>query len=349
MSDPPFDPTQPPHDPTRPPEPIHPSEQEGTRGLQAVGPWIEAQRRRRLWFLRLTIGGLGAGLVLIGVGLVIARTSGLAALRWELENVDVDPETGVRPGAEDRTFAVDGAREAVLFVHGWCSSPRDFGPLPEQVAAAGMHARLMRLPGHGTDPRDFAAATLEDWREAVKREYEALEGTFERVHLVGFSMGGALCVELAAEREAASLVVIAPFFGLPYPRPFGLRVGTLADWLDPLLPWVDGGREVNSLECREFAAEVIKYRAIPLSAAVQVDRLGAIVTDPRLLGRVTEPLLVIGSPNDPVASAERAFEALRQTASETRVEVVAENSGHILVWDCDRDQVRAAVLDFLID
>ena len=340
MSDPPFDPSQ-------PPPPTEPSNQEGTRGLQAVVPWIEAHRRRRLWFLRLTLGGVGAGLVLIGVGLVIARTAGTSALRWELANVDVDPETGVRPGGEARTVAVEGASEAVLFVHGWASSPRDFGPLPELAAEAGLHARVLRLPGHATDPRDFAETPLEAWRTAVREEFDALDAAFERVHLVGFSMGGALSVELAAERQAASLVVLAPFFGLPYPRPFGLRVGTLAKWLSGVLPWVDGGKQVRTLACPEFASEIIKYRAIPLSAAVQVDRLGDTVTDPSLLARIEEPLLVIASPDDPVASAERAFEALRATSSAVRVELVAEDSGHILAWDCDRDEVRAAVLDFL--
>jgi carboxylesterase len=338
---------QPPRDPSAPPPPLDPSEQEGTRGLQAVQPVIEAHRRRRIWFLRLTLGGIGLGLVLIGVGLVLARAQGFQALAWELEEVARDPDTGVRPGAEARTVAAPGADEAVLFVHGWCSSPADFGPLPETLAERGFHARVMRLPGHGTDPREFRDATLEQWRAAVRDEFDALAERFGTVHVVGFSMGGALAVELAAERPVARLAVLAPFFGLPYPRPFGLRVGTLAGWIEPLLPWVDSGIEVRTLRCREFAERVIKYRAIPLAAAVQVDRLGRALENEELLAAVDSPLLVIASPDDPVASAERAFEALRATSSPWRRELVAEESAHILAWDCDRDEVRSAVVAFL--
>ncbi|MHC4262282.1 MAG: alpha/beta hydrolase [Planctomycetota bacterium] len=326
---------------------LDPSEQEGTRGLQAVAPLIERRDRRRLWFFRATLGGLGLGLILLGVGLTIARLAGNAAVAWEHENIEVDPQTGVRLGAEARTLPAEGASSAVLMVHGWSSSPNDFGEIPTLLFEAGLHVRQMRLPGHGMRPEDFRAATLEDWRAAVREEFAELSARFDVVHVVGFSMGGALSIELASEVPIGRLVVIAPFFGLPYPRPLGIRVGTLGGWFEPLLPWIDAGGEVLSLACRDHVDQVLKYRAIPLRATVEVDRIGDAVSDIELLERVTAPLLVVAAPDDPVASAELAFEFLRATSSPYRREVVTPDSSHILAWDCDCELVAAEVVDFL--
>jgi esterase/lipase len=62
---------------------------------------------------------------------------------------------------------------------------------------------------------------------------------------------------------------------------------------------------------------------------------------------VTAPLLVVAAPDDPVASAELAFEFLRATSSPYRREVVTPDSSHILAWDCDCELVAAEVVDFL--
>jgi carboxylesterase len=328
---------------------LDPADQEGTRALGAAAPLIEAHRRRRRRWFALSIGGIVVGLALIAVGILMTRQAGLAALEEELSSQVLDPRTGVRLGAAAFELGPSDARRAALLIHGWCSSPRDFGTIPGALAEQGLFVRALRLPGHGTNPRDFRDARLEDWRAAVRQEYDALAARFEEVAVVGFSMGGALSTELAAERELARLVLIAPYFGLPYPDLLGVGLGDLVRWLEPVLPYVDSGESVRTLACREHADGFMKYRALPLAAAIEVDRLGERVNDPALLETITEPILVVAAPDDPVASSERAFTALQGTSSSVRLEVLALDSLHILGWDCDRDKVRSAVVDFLCE
>jgi carboxylesterase len=319
----------------------------GAAELQALSPWIATRLRRRRRYLQVCLGLIGCGLLSLALGTFLARRHGLATLERELARWPLDAAQPVRPGSEARTWERPEASAAVLLVHGWCSSPADFATLPEELHARGLHVRAMRLPGHGTDPRDFARTGLDQWRAAVRAEFEGLASRFPTVHAVGFSMGGALLTELAAERELGRLALLAPYFGVPYPQPLGLDLGRLLPLIEKLVPYVDSGPGVRSLACREFEDRVLKYRAIPLAAVIEVHRLGRAVNDPALLARVTEPLLVVAAPQDPVASAERAFAALRRTASVERREVRAEHSQHILAWDCDRELVRAAVVQFL--
>ncbi|QDU66893.1 alpha/beta hydrolase [Engelhardtia mirabilis] len=339
-----------PTDPTAGPGPINPlaAEPEGTRQLQGLGPLIAKAQSRRRRLVLAALAAIGLGLALIVVGIFLARLRGLQVLQDELAAFPLDSASGVRPGMAARTLEAPGATTAVLMVHGWCSGPTDFSDLPERLQARGFHVRVMRLPGHGTSPEDFGAQTAEDWRGAVRAEFDDLAARFPRVDGVGFSMGGALLVELAAEREFGRVAVLAPFFGLPYPRPFGWTVGGLAAGLQRILPYVDSGPGVRTLRCREHEDEFLKYRALPLAAVVQADAIGRAVDRDELLARVTEPLLVIAAPDDPVAGAERSLDALARTNSVEPASFIAESSEHILCWDCDAEAVKNAVVEFLL-
>lgn len=319
----------------------------GTEELQALAPMIAVAQLRRRRFLIACATTVALGLVLIAIGAGIARSRGLDVVAREEATTERDPDTGVRIGMEARSLDSPAASEAVLMVHGWCSGPTDFADLPELLRAEGFHVRVMRLPGHGTTPSDFAASGADDWRAAVRTEHDALAARFARVHAVGFSMGGALLTELAAERDLGRVALLAPFFGLPYPQPFGLSVGSLAESLGGLIPFIDSGPEVNTLRCRELADRFKKYRALPLSAVAEADRVGRAASDAALLERVTEPLLFVAAPDDPVASADRALAALARTSSVEPSSFVAEDSEHILCFDCDADAVKAAVVEFL--
>ncbi|MCS6972493.1 MAG: alpha/beta fold hydrolase, partial [Leptospiraceae bacterium] len=55
------------------------------------------------------------------------------------------------------------------------------------------------LPGHGTNIRDFAKTRYEHWLAAVRSAYLRERPRFRHFFLIGFSMGGNLCLTLAAE------------------------------------------------------------------------------------------------------------------------------------------------------
>ena len=94
-------------------------------------------------------------------------------------------------------------------------TPHELRPLAEALAAAGVTARADLLPGFGDAGRpQLRRVRAEDWLEAAKAAW--LELTRDATHrtLVGFSMGGALALALAADPEVRpdALVLLAPYW-----------------------------------------------------------------------------------------------------------------------------------------
>lgn len=91
---------------------------------------------------------------------------------------------------------VQGAKTAVLMIHGICSTPRHFDFLlpriPEDVSVYNI-----LLKGHGGDVKDFAKATMKDWKRQVRQYLEELSDSHEEVIVVGFSLGTLLALNAA--------------------------------------------------------------------------------------------------------------------------------------------------------
>ncbi|HLG18797.1 MAG TPA: alpha/beta fold hydrolase [Bdellovibrionota bacterium] len=110
-------------------------------------------------------------------------------------------------------FVMNGTSQAVLLLHGFTGTPAEMRPLGERISETfGWQVDAPLLPGHGTTIEDFSRHTYADWIGASDAEFQKLKNAFERVHLVGLSMGALLCLELARMHELAtsSLVLLAP-------------------------------------------------------------------------------------------------------------------------------------------
>ena len=70
----------------------------------------------------------------------------------------------------------------------------------EKLSALGYVTLGIRLKGHGTSPWDLRDRNWESWMASVGRGYQILSRLTEKVCIVGFSTGGALALNLAADR-----------------------------------------------------------------------------------------------------------------------------------------------------
>lgn len=284
----------------------------------------------------------------------------------ELARGPRDAATGVLLGAEALTLP-GGSGSAVLLIHGFAGSRRDFNDLGQRLQAEGHTVRMLRLPGHGTQPQDFAGVTPDQLRAHVAAEHAALAATHERVDVVGFSMGGALATLLAAEaaqRPASGagdiagsadiagrpgrLVLIAPYFAVTPHGYYGLAPETWHRLLRPWLPYAVKSRYFVKLNQRENVDRLLTYRVVPAAAVDTALALGAAAADPATLARVRAPVLVLHAAGDDAAdpaASRRALQGMTQAASRRYLDFGRSN--HLLLWDYDRLAAEAEILRFL--
>lgn len=102
-----------------------------------------------------------------------------------------------------------GAGPAVLLLHGWNGFKEGWGPLPEAVAAAGMRAVAVDLPGTGGTP---PLAAGRGRPEAMAAAVAGLARRLAPAGLVGHSLGAQVAVSLAAHlhEEVRAVALLAP-------------------------------------------------------------------------------------------------------------------------------------------
>src|SRR5688572_2121471 len=117
-------------------------------------------------------------------------------------------------------LARDGARPAVLCIHGFGGVPLEVRLGFEAAEATGLAALAPLLPGHGTVPIDTADLRFDDWLAGVRGHFDRLRAEGP-VILLGLSLGSLLATALYLEAPAdvAGLVLLSSAFWLTSPMP----------------------------------------------------------------------------------------------------------------------------------
>lgn len=113
---------------------------------------------------------------------------------------------------------VDGARVAVLLVHGILSTPnhfRDFIPLiPKEYSVY-----AMVTDGHCGSVKDFSHSSLEGWERSVQNAVDELLENHDEIYMVGYSLGTLLSIDQAINNPR-----ITRLFLLAVPIKVGFRL-----------------------------------------------------------------------------------------------------------------------------
>lgn len=289
-----------------------------------------------------------AAFVIVAAFVMYHLTTTALVARWDA-SAPRDPETGILIGAEARDLGPEDATVAVLLVHGFIGAGSNFGELPERLAAAGFRVRVMRLPGHGTSPRDFAKTPVDEFQRSVLGEVHALRERHEKLILVGHSMGGTLITLTAAEPgiDVDGLVLAAPYFGVTHRWYYGLTPERWAKLTSPVVRWAYKSKNFVRVKRREAVPDIVSYRWLPSQGSLTLIELGDRANEPGTLDAVTCPVLLLHAQDDNAAAIGAARTAFESMASDDKTFVTLENSDHHLFWDYDRERVIGDTLRFV--
>jgi pimeloyl-ACP methyl ester carboxylesterase len=286
---------------------------------------------------------------------------------WPGELVALDAgEVFVRTAVPAAGAAPPDAAPAV-FVHGLGGSARNWTDLMDLLSRPGprpgdpvIPGEAIDLPGFGFSPPPPDGNYTLDARAAAVAALIDARGRWP-VHLVGNSLGGAVCVRLAARRPdlVRTLTLISPALPDLRPRVGPLRVSLMG--LPVLGGWVLGRiaafpaeqrtaatvaelfadpRRMDPVRYQEEVAEVARRDGLGYQTEVLLGSARAIVTEylrfgPRSLwrdaARVTAPALVIHGSNDRLVNPVMAARAARVFRSASAV--VLPQTGHVAMME----------------
>ncbi|MET9963917.1 alpha/beta fold hydrolase [Streptomyces sp. NPDC006326] len=235
----------------------------------------------------------------------------------------------VLPGAEP--FRHEGGEVGVLLCHGFTGSPQSLRPWAEYLAGQGLTVSLPLLPGHGTRWQDMQLTGWQDWYAEVDRALRELQERCTQVFVFGLSMGGALSLRLAAKHGDAisGLVLVNPANKVHDPLAVALPVarhfirstpGIASDIAKP-----------GSLE--------VGYDRVPTHAAHSLRKFLRLVDGE--LPQVTQPVLLLHSPQDHVVPPVDSARILARISSTDVTETLLEHSYHVATLDHDAERIFA--------
>jgi len=244
--------------------------------------------------------------------------------------------------AAGRRIELSGGPHAVLLLHGWTGWTGRVAPLASRLHDAGHTVVVPRLPGHGTCVADMLQTRADDWVRCAVDEYLDIRDRFERVSIVGTSMGAVLAAVVAAAFDVERVALLAPAFLVR--NPF-IRFTPVLKWFVPRISgdW-DESRESNPHHV-DIAREYASYTYTSMAGELyRVQRLGL-----RRLASLTAETLVVVSRNDE-SVPPRVADLIEKRSNARRFrKVVVERSNHQLAEHVDRQAVADAVVDWFAD
>jgi pyruvate dehydrogenase E2 component (dihydrolipoamide acetyltransferase) len=283
--------------------------------------------------------GLGALLGIIAGESASEAEIDAAVARYQAEAAAAASDAPSAEGPQPEHIEVGGRRlrhliqrgsgEAVVLVHGFGGNLENWLMNHGDLSAGGWTVAALDLPGHGESSKSLESGSLAELAQVVIDYLDAV-GLGE-VHLVGHSMGAAVCLETArrAAGRVKSLTLLAPAgLGQAVNREF-LEAFASADSRKPLKAAMHLLFANEDLVTRQLVDDTLKYKRLEGVTEALTKLAGnalgeAVEAVPAELGAV--PTLVIWGDRDAII-APPAVEALIRPGVSVKI---LEGYGHMV-------------------
>lgn len=226
-------------------------------------------------------------------------------------------------------YKVAGVGEPVILVHGLSGSTRWWARNVDALAAR-YRVYLVDLPGFGAMRRSHVRLGLDEATSWLMRWMETLG--LRRAHLIGHSMGGYICLRLAALRpDVVHRLVLAAPAVMSVSRSLAAHVVPLFHITRRASPHFLFTLTTDAL--RAGPLTLLRTAHDLVSRQFHVE-----------LSAITAPTLLLWGRHDPMVPTAIGS-ALRQRIPNSRLHIL-EHGGHIPMFDQAED-FNAAVLAFL--
>lgn len=245
--------------------------------------------------------------------------------------------SGLKKSEKPLLEAVDkrgqGREKALLALHGFSSSPAVYRFLLPQLT----HYDAIVCPiltGHGLSIDSFAQSTAQDWLDTAMSACEDLCKNYQKVDVMGLSLGGLLACQLSQVFPLNHLYLLAPALKLHLAVKRNLLLAQVLRFIGFHMLRNKAGN-ILSPEHAEIA-----FRKIPVSAIVEILHF---LLHFKFVPPTCGVDLFLGRHDEVVNS--QAVALLFEGLDNVRVHWL-ENSAHVLPLDGDLGEIVGCVNDF---
>ncbi|MES2676923.1 MAG: alpha/beta fold hydrolase [Pseudomonadota bacterium] len=236
----------------------------------------------------------------------------------------------------------------ILLVHGYLAAPKEMEEMAEYFNNLGFKTYSARLDGHGTAPINLENVKWQDWYASLNRGYGALKLICDKVFVVGFSTGALLALMAAFKKanqvdgQIDGIVCINPALKLKDVR---------AKFTSGIYVWNDILEKFNitkgQLRYVENHSENpgINYSRNYIKGVEQLKML--MENCQAILEKITCPVLIIQSTQDPVIDRDSVKIMLEKINSKMRSFKEIDSQKHIIIKGQGSEKVFEMIEQFV--
>ncbi len=233
---------------------------------------------------------------------------------------------------------------AVLLIHGFLSGPAELRSLGDRLHAVGHHVLGVRLKGHGTSPWDLRSRNWHDWAASVERGYDIIKAYSQSVHIVGFSTGGLLALNHAANHSNKRIKSVTSVNAPVHFRSKNMVFVPLVHHANRLVSWVSSEGLVPFTPNEPEHPEV-NYQHIPVRALYQLQQLIDNLTTNSLT--IAADVYLYQGDKDPVVAPASVKTLDKLIISENKTLISLESDVHGVIYR-DIDQVQQKICSTIL-
>lgn len=227
--------------------------------------------------------------------------------------------------------AVDKAvdKAGCLLIHGFGGDYEEVRHLAEYLENKGYYVLCPPLKGHTGIRKDLVGVTYSQWIKSAEKDLSSLKENFEKVFIVGFSMGGLIGINLCEKYELDGLITLnTPIY---YWDIKNIISNVITDF-----------REKDFENIKRYMRSSGKF---PISALYNFRRLLSITKSK--LSKVHCPMLIIQARDDDTVRVSSAKYIFGRISSKNKKLKYHDNSGHVILTSPSAKEVSKDVYSFL--
>jgi carboxylesterase len=238
--------------------------------------------------------------------------------------------------SQPKPFTFERGKRAVLLLHGFTGNSADCRMLARFLEKKGYTCHGPQYKGHGVPPEELVHTGPEDWWQDVMEGYNFLKNKgYKEIAAVGLSLGGVFSLKLGYTVPIKGIVpMCAPMFMKTEERMY-----------EGVLEYARDYKEREGKDPETVEKEMEEFKKTPMGTLKALQELIADVKDH--IDLIYSPTFVVQGRHDRMINTESANIIYNEIESPVKEIKWYEESGHVITFDKEKDQLHEDVYRFL--